>query len=79
MRWKPPQEPLVLLGWGESRRLVDLVKTIGTPEESQLLGLPVTCQHPSDYRRLSICSAEEVAAFKKYASWLKTQVELGNI
>ena len=79
MRWKQPAEPLVLLGWGTARRLVDLVRMIGTPEEPKLLSLPVTCQHPSDYRRLSICSAEEVAAFKTYASWLKTQVELGNV
>lgn len=79
MRWKPPEEPAVLLGWGNHHRLVDLVKKIGTEEELNLLTLPVTCDQPASYRRLSICSAEEVAAFKRYATWLEHKVKQGEI
>lgn len=73
MRWKPPKEPAVLLGWNGKYRLVDLVCLIGTPDENLLLELPVRCDGPADYRRLSICSKEEVAAWLKWGEWLKSK------
>lgn len=79
MRWKSPKEPLVLLGWNKRYRLVDLVHLIGTPDEKLLLELPVRCDGPADYRRLSICSSAEVAAFQRYASWLESKVTEGAI
>ena len=79
MRWKPPKEPAVLLGWNGRYRLVDLVHLIGTPDENPLLELPVRCDGPADYRRVSICSSEEVAAFRRYATWLEGKVTEGAI
>jgi hypothetical protein len=61
------REAHVLVGFGK-HDLIDLIKLIGTKDEMTLYKAPV--EWPSRRRRRSICSNEEVEAFRTYLNWI---------
>jgi len=63
-------EPLVLVGFGK-HDLKDLWANKKTTEGAQLLIEAITIrQWPPRYRRLSICTKEEVDLFQEYIRWI---------
>lgn len=62
-------EPMVLVGIGR-HDLPDLMKKIGTPEEYMLVEGLSRLGWPPRYRRLSICTQEEVEVFQQYLRWV---------
>ena len=63
-------EPLILVGFGK-HDLSDLWANKVTPEGEQLLYEAIPIKHwPPRYRRISICTPEEVRVFQEYLRWM---------
>ena len=65
-------EPLVLVGFGK-HDLSDMIDFIDTDNEERLVSEPFEKGWPPRYRRVSACSEQEVANFKKFTNFI-TQV-----
>lgn len=64
------KEPLVLVGFGKYD-LIDLWAKKDTEEGAQILKEAIPTKHyPPRYRRLSICTQEEVKVFQEYLKWI---------
>ena len=71
---RKPKEPLVLVGFGRYD-LMNLMSDTGAPEGEQLLLDAISRFHyPPRYRRLSICTKEEVTSFQDYLRWILTKM-----
>ena len=76
---KKNEEPLVFLGFGNKQPLTELIKLIGTPQEGFLLNLPFKTDQPPSYRRVALCSPEEISAYQTYAGWLQELLDTGQV
>ena len=65
---KNKKNGLVLVGFGKLN-LVDLIKKLGDPENDELL-LAAPANYPPRYRRMDICSINEMKAHIKYVEWM---------
>lgn len=65
------QEPLVLVGIGK-HNLKDLLDQAAASLEGQRILLAAFDKYkwPPRYRRASICTEEEIAAFATYVNWV---------
>jgi hypothetical protein len=65
-----PSEPMILVGFGK-HDLKDLWDKKDTPEGEQMLMEAIPVKHwPPRYRRISICTQEEVNTFQEYLRWV---------
>lgn len=62
-------QPMVLVGFG-SRDLVDLVKFLGTDDEERAVTEPFEKGWPPRFKRVGICSEEEVEAFRTFTNFM---------
>jgi hypothetical protein len=63
-------EPMILVGFGK-HDLVDLWANKDTSEGEQILMEAIPVKHwPPRYRRVSICTPEEVRVFQEYLRWM---------
>ena len=69
---KERAEPLVLVGFGKFDLKDMWEKYYDTDEEHLLYEAPA--KYPSRYRRVSICSLDEVIVFQKFTQWLAEQM-----
>jgi hypothetical protein len=70
-----PVEPNVLVGIGKHslRKLLD--EAYETPEGEQTLMDSLGKHHwPPRYRRVSICTEEEVGTFEEYLEWIQERI-----
>lgn len=72
-KMKARNDPMVVVGFGKND-LKDLLKLRGTDREEELINAPVTS--PGRWRRASICTKEEIEAFKDFAIWIGCEVNL---
>jgi len=63
-------EPLILVGFGK-HDLANLWAKKDTPEGEKMLLEAISVKHwPPRYRRVSICTPEEVRVFQEYLRWM---------
>ena len=59
----------VLVGFGK-HDLCDLLDKVGTPQEREVLDGMFNKQWPPRYRRISICTPEEIEDYRVFGQWL---------
>lgn len=66
---KRKEDPVVLVGFGK-HDLKDLIKFIDTDEEERLVAEPFAKGWPPRYRRVSICTKEDIEAFRTFTTFM---------
>jgi hypothetical protein len=60
-----------LVGFGK-KDLPEIMELIGTEKEIEAITAPLHA--PPRWRRVSICTQDEIETFKKYTTWVSTKV-----
>ena len=65
--------PVIMTGIGNIK-FIDLVKKIGTDQESDILNLKLNSGSLANYRELDKATQEEIDAFFMVTAWLKEKM-----
>lgn len=66
---KRREEPVVLVGFGK-HDLKDLIKFIDTDDEEKLVAEPFEKGWPPRFRRVSLCTKEDVEVFRIFTTFM---------